>query len=239
MDKQGSFLYFVEGKNWEQITAEFLAGNSLLAAPFFEQVHSPLAFKRRTMRVDVQRGPKGQQGCIIVPQPQVDVGQLPTYREAEQTWIRIGDTGVWIGWDNAMRPGPDSLRRGNQMEGYEVPLGDQNIWICPVVLSFDELTDKWASHLPVVFSIDSEGETITKTPTRFLPHRDAALKIANVVFGVAGNGVTNMEAIDLATLMLSLNYRIGPTETAILEILNTENMVEVLHASCDVLQPAA
>lgn len=227
---QGVFLYYLPGKSKESLTAAELAANPILAGPFFELIHSPRLLKTRLMGCNVHGGPDNGDGCVIAPEPQVPVNQLPGYFRETQTWRKFGDQ--WIGWQTDMPPGPESLRRGNQIDGYEVELGDGLIWLAPVIRAFRESSANWESRIPTVWGVDENLQPVAEPLDKFREIWNVSGKVwASVCGGVPAKMI---ECFEWATQCLGMNYRIGVVEASILRIFNDDTMRQVLHSALDI-----
>lgn len=226
---EGVFLYYLPGKSKDSLTADDLARNPILSGPFFEHIHSPRLLKTRIMGCNVHGGPDNGDGCVIAPEPQVPIDMLPGYFKDRQTWKKFGDQ--WIGWQTDRRPGPESLRRANQIDGYEVELGDGLIWQAPIVRPFHEASKNWGCNLPMVIGLDESNEPTARVIERFRWAWDITGRVADILF----NGVpANLFAMfDDAASCLSINYRIGRHEASILELFNSQTISDVLKSAVD------
>lgn len=226
---QGSFLYFLPGKSTPDLNRELLAANPILAGPFFDLIHSPRLYATKMMGPNECKGPEGHNGIIIAPAPQVDVGQVPGYFPDRQEWRQFG--GVWIGWEPGMKPGPESLRRGNQLPGYEVELGDGQIWHAPTIRAFVESPMQFQSKLPGVWGVDDKMQPTREPLEQYLDAWETSGKIWASVFG--GAKPLMIDCYEWAVHCLKLNYRIGAAETALLKLFTDDTIREVLQAAVD------
>lgn len=229
----GSFLYYIPGVQKEQITREFVASRPE-AVPLFDLVHSPRLFSLHVQVAPiVNRGPDGGAGCIIAGQPVVDVNQKIGYYPAIQTWQKFGDD-QWVGYQTDMMPGPASLKRTAMVSGYEVELGDLQVWTAPTIRRADEgdlsnLFGKFA--LPVKFALNSQMEWSAQPQEQSRELWDISAKILNFLFG--GGKPSDQEFIEWFIKCLQVNYRIDAAETSILGLLTTTCMAAVVDAAID------
>lgn len=228
---EGVFLYYIPGKKYDDVQPSDLAANPVLAGPFFDLIHSPKMFKANRVGVTVEnRGPDNGAGCIVSVQPQVDRNlNTPHYNANTQTWRKFGEQ--WIGWQEDMKPGPESLRRPKQIDGYEVELGDGKIWIAPTVRPFHETQATLGCSLPMMLGIDESREHTARVVERFRDIWETTVRIADIFYN--GEQYAQFAFFDDAVKCLALNYRIGNAEATILELLNTELVETVCGASVD------
>lgn len=228
---EGIFLYYLAGKKREELKPADFADNPILAGPFFDLIHSPRLFRDKLIGVNVvNAGPDNGSGCVVSVQPECERNQnLPHYNAATQTWRKFGDQ--WIGWQTDMLPGPESLRRPSQLQGYEVELGDGRVWIAPVVKQFREDQRDWVSQLPMVWGID-ENMSATATPVeKFRSIWDVSAQIWAATYG--GSNARMSDCFGWAAQCLGMNYRIGAVEASLLKLFPDDAIREVLHAAVD------
>jgi hypothetical protein len=228
---EGVFLYFVPDKSRSQLTQDDLAGNPFLEKPFFELIHSKKLFSERLIGPEtVHRGPEGKTGCVIAIQPAVDIGQIPSYSLEKQTWQKIGNQ--WIGYQTDLKPGPESLRRTNKFQGYEVELGDNRIWCAPVLRAFDQSAGGWSARIPLSWGLGANGELEAKPVEKYRELWEASLKIVATVGG--GGDATFLDCFEWAVNCVSVNYRVGAAESSILGLFDDDTIRDVLHSAVDI-----
>lgn len=225
---QGMFLYFLDGKRHEEVTREVLAANPFTAGPFFELIHSPKVFRERLLGGNVS-GLEGKNGCIVAIKPQVEVDQIPGYFPDRQTWQKFGDQ--HIGYQTDMKPGPESLRRGSLISGYEVELGDGKVWLAPIIRPFHENVRDWGCSLPMSISLDAAAQRTSRVVERYRSAWDLSARVADILInGKSGN---LLEMYGDAVSALALNYRIGEAEAGMLELFDTRSIEETLRSTVD------
>lgn len=225
---QGAFLYFVPGKTANDITPEWLKGSPL--SNVLRDCWERRSGMSRLERLECHAGPDGGRGVILTAAaPQ---SQAMGYKPALQTWANVGP--YWLGFQNDMRPGPESLARPRIIEGPERELADGNIWVLPIVAQPKaETITPWTVSLPNVVS--STGKwTLAE---RYQAVWDATAKIINYLLlgtPVAEDAAKSFGFLyQTAAMILGLNYRVGPHELDTLQLLEDDDHAAILRAACD------
>lgn len=231
----GGFLYFIPGGS-RSIGLEELAGLGL-----------GYAFEMQPDVIGVQHGPENLSGVIVGEGRRF---QKFGFYQNEQTWRRIPrpeSTGnpCWCGFFNDARPGPADLARARQLHGADLMLGDGQSWRCPIVAVWLDQGES-AGHavaLPHSRSIDESGRWAPGAVlAKYAPLLAAAQKFwdayrgAETVETTSGQVLRRFDDQDLyssAALMLSANYRIGPAEASMLELLNDLSAAEIMQTAID------
>lgn len=226
---QGIFLYFLDGIKFEEVKRETLSKNLFLAGPFFELIHSPKVFRERLVGGNVIRGPEGKGGCVVGIQPQVETDQSPSYLPDRQTWTKFGEQHV--GYQTDMKPGPESLRRASLIAGYDVELGDGQIWKAPVIRPFHENIKDWGCSLPMMISLDTAAKRTSRVVERYRFAWDLSARVADILINGKSGNLFDMYGDACAAM--SLNYRIGEAEAGLLELFDTRSIEEALRATVD------
>lgn len=229
---EGVFLYFINGKNYEDIKPADLAANPILAGPFFDLIHSPRMFKDHRIGCTVTRGPEGMAGCVVSIQPQCAINlNMPHYNPATQTWRKFGEQ--WIGWQTDMLPGPESLRRPTQLQGYEVELGDGKVWIAPVIRAFQESSGLWQSRIAMTWGVNEDMSPKMEPLERYREIWEVSGKVFAAVCAGA-SPPTFAECYEWATRCLGMNYRIGAVEASLLGIFTDDTIRLVMESAVDI-----
>lgn len=227
---QGFFLYYLPGVKKEQITLDFISKRPE-AVPFFDLVHSPRLFSMHMQTFYVEnRGPDGGSGAIVAAQPVVDVPTQKTgYYPEVQEWRKVGDR--YIGYQKDMVPGPESLRRHNLIEGYDVELSDKHIWHVPLIRPYDTTIKDFACGLPVVFGVDENGDRQIEVVKKY----ESVWRTTAAMLGYYYNKDESSlnSRFDAAVEILAVNYRIGMVEAGILQLFDTQTIEETVKASLD------
>jgi len=187
-----------------------------------------------------EHGPGGLAGVVCVA-PRIEElgGAAPKhgYFPAKQTWVPSPSKTWWIGYETAARPRPQDLHRPEMIAGYNVRLEDGNEWLVPVARSIPR-----GSILPRRMSLGPNGEIVWEALPRFAAFsalaEEAWLDYRRVNGWLepdeAALEMTHDRARDVAVAALAMNYRVGLVELAVLQVLSTANMIEVLDAMIDV-----
>lgn len=176
------------------------------------------------------RGPGNKSGVILAYQ--TAAGHVPTrlgYYPDEQDWTPVGDGSLlWIGINPADPPKPEEMARRRQYGGYSLPLGDGNRWQVPIIRRRDG-----SSELPRAMGWDAAGRYAEPLKPAFQSYWDETGPVADWYFGGMVEPFGNQRALELALRALSLNYRYGRNEHAVLNVIDTETFLTVLAATID------
>ena len=200
-----------------------------------------------------EHGPGGTAGVVCVA-PRIEElgGAAPKhgYYPPKQTWLQrpalaaapgLSVPGpcpsVWVGYETDAKPRPQDLHRPEMIAGYNVRLEDGNDWLVPVARSIPR-----GSILPRRMSLGPNGEIVWECLPRFAAFsalaEEAWLDYRRVNGWLeadeAALEMTAGRAQEIAVAALAMNYRVGLIELAILQVLSTANMIEVLDAMIDV-----
>lgn len=174
------------------------------------------------------------------------LSQLPTldYRPAEQDWVQIGGTPVWLGINRKHPPLPaDLIRNGGQdseprFAGNPVLLHDEETRrkTLPADTPVD-LSRFWVvpnqAELPCLLDVDVEGN-LTYTPER--EHRPTYQRMEwafhqceNLLREMADDPTgeplaTDQELLDFVDLVMGLNYRLTARIMLKLELIKPEHL---------------
>ncbi|MBL4701954.1 MAG: hypothetical protein JKX85_11920 [Phycisphaeraceae bacterium] len=179
-------------------------------------------------------GPDGGNGVVT---PGIGVEDA-RYLKDTQTWRKY--KGVWVGYNNDEKPGPSDLIRKDALDGYEVVLGDQNQWVVPLARSLSESDGpaSFSCYLPTKIDLDEDGKWIEGATIKKYEHlwpiacgfwdkiRGAVIEDGKIAFDFSGE-------TEFAIIALQANYRIGPMEAVLLELLDAGTAVEILKAMVD------
>ena len=238
------FIYFIPKANG--------GGPDILrAAGLFDRVGEPSPEWRQ-----LGRGPDGNRG-VLVRRPDAAAGEL-RYRKAEQIWsegpeavagsggkaaVAGSDKGAayWLGYGKAAKPKPKDLARPEQVGGHYVVLEDGNRWMIPVGFLF---LSQSAPVTKMRLRADGKWERGEAVPGLAGLAADAKRIWSEVQLGLlafeAGDGkhplvvtVPEEELCEIAARALAVNYSVGPTEVAALEILTSKNVDAVARAIVD------
>jgi hypothetical protein len=138
-----------------------------------------------------------------------------------------------VGMDNDLKPGPADLERPvltGGTGGYSCILGDGARWNIPLVQRWDLAREFYACNLP--------GSLTFKEGIPRLEVMESYRKLKNIgdrtFLAIPAIGSLPFEFQAAAAVeLLSANYRIGAEEISLLELLNQESMVLILHLCID------
>lgn len=226
-------LYFLAGVDAANLAPGNRLNRSILESRGIAEAFSDVGDGDHACSQLSGRGPGDRSGCIlsyITPAGQAArrVGFYPD----EQQWTQVG-TDVWIGIDFADRPKPDELRRRQTSDGYWVELADGQRYAIPVIRRRDG-----SSNLPTDMATNPlTGRFEESIKPRYAKYWEQAAIAAEWFFGEHGfDGPTfdKSQALQMAIMALSLNYRVGPLEQFVLRLVDSSNFLEVLAAAVDV-----
>lgn len=220
----GLFSYFMP--TWEQAsgTRKRLL-DSPIALAVSDAIRSERNYSEFVSQHFVQVGPTGSSGVIItvVPRNWPNPHRIGYYPD-EQAWTDCG--AYWLGRHRDVIPRAETLQRETLIRGYDVELGDGEIWQCPVI--------RWpnkTANLPRAMGVDAAGKYVET----LRPQWDWAWKLASNIWDVyfldKGGDVTDATMFDWGAQCLSINYRVGPQECTALGLLDTDIVARVLKAA--------
>jgi len=236
------FLYYVSG------------GHSGMTLVDLARAGLGHAFERPPAKTEVLRGPDGQAGLVVADER--TLGREIRYIPDQQTWRRLvsqlptpnSQLVPWVGLYRGDRPGPEDLARKEQLQGHWVRLADDRDWLCPIARGWAEQDGqlRWYHSLPQVLELDEQGQwRHGPVLARYAPLWDLALQWDETLLrgweerndAESGEEVVMalkfQGAVEAAVRALGVNYRIGPTEAAMLGILTGPLAGEILNALVD------
>jgi len=183
---------------------------------------------------EIGAGPDGGRGVLIALDPEPDCGL--GYDPAAQTWCQAAGGTLWLGYPNDARPSPQDLLREEVVAGHLVRLGDGQEWMVPTARYF-----AGGSTLPQSIVLGPNGEKVTRALPRFAAlsrHADRCAQNIRILMGMDERpkdwqAMSVDEGWDICVDALALNYRLGPNEVSLLELVTTQNMQHILEALCD------
>jgi len=188
----------------------------------------------RLSQAEVGQGPGDQRGVLFTrtagePQP---MGYAP----GVQKWAKAVGGDWWLGCETDAPPTPADLLRAEAIDGHLVRLGDGQKWLVPVARMV-----AGGSTLPQAIVLGPKGEKIGRALPRYVAlgrHGERVAVDLRIKMGVdaAPDGyepVSVSEGWDIAVEALGINYRLGPDEVSLLELITTQNMVPILEALVD------
>mgnify|MGYP000364328152 CR=1 FL=1 len=145
------------------------------------------------------------------------------YDPSRQTWKRGPGGKWWLGIQNDRRPGPNDLRRANQIGGKLVTLADGNEWVMPNVIS-----------LPAVFDLDDNGNEVKRTRDEWRHIEERAGWALGVLVESARSRLMDESTCRrYVGEMLSVNYRVTPEIAYLLGLIDSETWVVAMASTVD------
>lgn len=170
-----------------------------------------------------------QSGCIVTVGGQPP--QLPIPDKA--LWIQGRD--FWVACeDPQLPPGPEDVARELGISGYEVPLGDGNLWRVPLLHRWDSNRQGHVPNLPrAMVPIPDNGHS--RVEFRVRAEYAVVDAIAHKAFAgfVAQKTMPLDELLTDAAAVLAVNYRIGIEEIGLLGLLDDATALRVLGLCID------
>lgn len=219
------FLYFIETEQF-QGTVEDVRRAGL-----------DYAFEAPPMVRAASQGPGGRSGFVVSGNG--DLGFYPTKQSWRKNIGPIGPIGpMWVGKGNDAVIGPRELLRGRPLNGHLVTLADGQQWLCPTARKLTDSPDgtlAWSNALPHKWDVDDAGRWITGV---VLPRYAALWQEVDWIWQYFKDAdgqttVDGQKAGHAAALALQANYRIGPVECGLLDLIDDQTVFEVLGALVD------
>ena len=146
-----------------------------------------------------------------------------------QTWHKILDGKMWLGWETDHPPVPLDLQRQKLRAGHTVTLADGNEWIVPVIRTLVGETT-----LPTIYGCGDNGTLVKeKVLPEFLRIWDLTRRLYAAVESFDAGKITEEETIELLCSGLAMNYRVSRWEVLHLGLLTVENRQAVFGAMID------
>ena len=214
----GAFFYFFPDKGAAPVSAFKDAGLGYL----FDSSGTSAA------SASMDPGPNGQRGAVAVGGSPPKPGALSGVDGAE--WLDCGD--FWVGVDRNNPPTPKDLERAELVDGHAIRLADGNLWMIPVARHYDG-----ATPLPRAVRWNRAqgfhpGDVIKAHRELFAGAEKAWDALLCAMSGDESEFSIDTE-FDLLSLTLGTNYRVGPAEIGLLEIVTTVNRSEIVKALVD------
>lgn len=179
----------------------------------------PYVAGRKLFASDIHQGPDNGSGWLMA-----DQGRLGEYAArhmpGEQEWQETPD-GWWLGYYKAAPPTPDDLAHDQQLAGYDLTMGDGNVWTLPLVRNVDEAGEP-VCMLPAKLVRDKATRALVPGPPieryRYLWEATEWAWLAMV----SGEEVDGTRFEETAALLLGSNYAVGAEELVALGLYSTE-----------------
>lgn len=175
-------------------------------------------------------GPGNKSGVIVFyTSPVTDIPRRIGYFPDEQTWHPVDDGSLlWIGLDNTSPPTPDDLRRTKTFTGYEIELGDGNLWDIPVIrCPADESTS-----LPATQYVE-RGKFVRTIKAAYKQYWEESVEIADWFFSGEKKEMPIVRLHELCVRAIGINYRFGENEQRLMSVVDSENWMALLGCTVD------
>ena len=173
------------------------------------------------------RTPTGAPGQLFADNSRIGEQRFG-YKEENQTWRKLPNSEVWVGFDNNDRPGPDALLRRESLPGEGVKLNDGLVWIIPRLWFFAD-ENGFQLALPIVADVDAEGNWISGGVDvghqELKDYADRLLKETILVVSDEESPIELMDTVeflDIAACLISANYVVSKTEIGMLGLLRND-----------------
>ncbi len=195
--------------------------------PEFDALADVLARGAETAQVRIPDGAggplAGKRGLLIRDSYGEDPARF-RYDGKSQEWIEKKQwrgQWLWAGVETEARPTPQALARPHRHQGKDMLLGDGHVWRVPVLRYYTG-----DIGLPASVAIDATtGAPIYRVLQEYRALGERILSFYNTF--ARGETPTIADTVSICADALSVNYRVGMAETALLNLWTTENMLEV------------
>jgi hypothetical protein len=224
----------------------FIEGCDVGSQPLYESLGLGYALAPSAPYRAASTGPGGEAG-IVVSRSVDGMGFYPD----QQVWHDFGSCGVqdgsavatgrrrvWVGWFRDRPPAPRDLLSDVAIAGHETKLFDDQQWSVPIAVRCDE--GQFASAVPSSFGMSPDGQWRTGAVK---PRYQRLWEIAQqfwdawaVASPTADGAILRIGNLsDLASEVLSVNYRATRREVAALGLLDSrgETALAILRAAID------
>lgn len=179
----------------------------------------PYVAGRKLFASDIHQGPDGGHGWLMA-----DQGRLGDYAArhmpAEQDWQETPD-GWWLGYYKAAPPTPDDLAHDQQLPGYDLTMGDGNVWTLPLVRNVDEAGEP-VCMLPAKLVRDKATRALVPGPPieryRYLWEATEWAWLAMV----SESDVDDVQAEQTMATIFGANYAVGTEELIACGVYTTD-----------------
>lgn len=189
----------------------------------------------------VSNGPGGKHGVMTTNDPSGSCGYYPD----SQVWGAApqGDAEsppYWVGYDKDAIPGPDDLKRKEQVEGDVIKFRNGTKWMVPKLHSWhlsgsEDRVMEYRVELPCLISLDKYGHVIQGSVVKeYADLFDLGMRVqAKLANGK--EDLTNQQMWDFAIKLLSINYKVSMLEMCELVTghMAIEDATQVIHAGID------
>lgn len=169
----------------------------------------------------IQHGGPGEcRSGLLVGDPKRMGEYAVRWMPGEQEWLETPD-GWWLGWYRDAKPGPGDLAREQQLAGYDLTMGDGNVWTLPLVRNVSDAGDP-VCMLPAVLVRDKVTRGLVPGPPieryRYLWEATEAPWLAMVT----ESELDEADAEKAVAEIYGANYVTGAEELVALGLYSTE-----------------
>lgn len=193
--------------------------------------------ERRICR-QTSAGPSGP-GLLIADDP-LPAGFELRYDAQSQKWQRVPDANLWVGYDAAHPPAPQSLARAKQLPGYPVSLLDGHNWLIPQLREWipsDTLTFRCTLPRVIKQSEDTGEFVLGDVVPQYRAVWEAGLRVSDELFRQLTEGATaaldDAEVLKFCIDLLELNYRVNASVVSLLELLSSAEIAAIVQVAVD------
>jgi hypothetical protein len=196
------------------------------------------AFDANPASMDITgRTPTGGRGWLFFDGKRIG-NAFQGYKAEFQTWRKLPNSEVWVGFDNAKRPTPQSLARKELVPGELVMLADGQAWQIPRTKLYAGEAG-FQSALARYIDVDDNGvwvEGAVKGGHDKLPEVADRL-VDGMIWAQVDDtipGLTLLELADIAAALLGANYHLSAVELGLLQLVTTDEvLVSIAKSSVD------
>lgn len=201
----------------------------------FAEIGIDHAFETAERHTVPSKGPDGSSGMIVAPNPG-DIGYYPD----RQLWRKAIGLDYWVGMPRDWQPKPGDLARRSMLDGLEVKLTDDQLWLIPRARQYNGNEDAIQAFVTLPHSLDAgdDGEVLVGPVLRkweFLQsiaddfydfHHRQENEEADKRFDFDG-------IVRAACEVIGANYRLRGRECFMLGLLCENSAIEILRALID------
>jgi len=175
------------------------------------------------------RTPTGGKGWLFFDGKRIG-NAFQGYKAEFQQWRKIPNSEVWVGFDTAKRPTPESLARNERLSSILFALEDGNEWAIPK-LSYYSGENGFVSSLVRYVALDESGEWV---PGRVKGGHNNLVELgdrlaAAMVYRLVDETIPELtfsEASESIASLLQANYFMSGPEVSLLELLSEDTILE-------------
>lgn len=217
-------LYYFPGETAAQMTRKRLR-DSPLADPYRDLLLGPVEFETGVSIREIHaNGPDRGNGVVVAALGKHTPNQrVGVYLDI--VWHEWRNGEYWIGIDPGEPPSVDDLARPAMIAGYDVRLGEQT-WHVPTVRRGAKIPS-----LPQTMGTNADGLFEMRLRREWEPIWEQSGVMYDQFFKPGSYPFPQIA--QLCATMLGINYRVGPAEAFLLELVDTDNWSRIYEAVLD------